>query len=46
VTSSNGWGMDEPWEFVLDYWTVTIFLPTVLLLLAALAVITRLVDKD
>jgi hypothetical protein len=37
--------MDEPWELVLDYWTVVIFLPAVLLLLASLAFITRIMDK-
>jgi hypothetical protein len=38
--------MDSPWDFVLDYWTVTIFLPSVLLLIALLAFITRIVDKE
>jgi hypothetical protein len=37
--------MDSPWEWVLDYWTVTIFLPSVLLLIALLAVITRIADR-
>jgi hypothetical protein len=37
--------MDSPWEWVLDYWTVTIFLPSVLLLIALLAFITRLADR-
>jgi hypothetical protein len=37
--------MDEPWEFVLNHWTVTIFLPCVLLLIAILAVITRMADR-
>jgi len=32
------------WEIVLDHWTVTIFLPAVLLLIAALAIITRMMD--
>jgi hypothetical protein len=37
--------MDGPYDWILDYWTVTIFLPAVLLLIAALAVITRIADK-
>jgi hypothetical protein len=37
--------MDTPWEFVLDYWTVTLFLPAVLLLIVMLAVITRISDR-
>jgi hypothetical protein len=37
--------MDTPWEIVLDYWTVTIFLPAVLLLIALLALITRISDR-
>lgn len=37
--------MDTPWDWVLDYWTVTIFLPSVLLLIVILAVITRLADR-
>jgi hypothetical protein len=37
--------MDTPWEFVLDYWTVTLFLPAVLLLIMMLAVITRISDR-
>ncbi|MHA6627315.1 hypothetical protein ACU61A_17905 [Pseudonocardia sichuanensis] len=37
--------LDDVWEVVLDYWTVTIFLPAVLLLLATLAFITRVMDK-
>jgi hypothetical protein len=38
--------METPWEIVLDYWTVTIFLPAVLLLIALLAMITRITDRD
>ena len=34
------------WEIVLRHWTVTIFLPMILLLIAALALITRFVDKS
>jgi hypothetical protein len=37
--------MDRWYDWIFDYWTVTIFLPTVLLLLAALAIITRISDK-
>jgi hypothetical protein len=32
------------WEIVLDHWTVTIFLPAVLVLIAALAITTRIMD--
>jgi hypothetical protein len=38
--------METPWDIVLDYWTVTIFLPAVLLLIALLAMITRITDRD
>jgi hypothetical protein len=38
--------MEIPWETVLDYWTVTIFLPAVLLLIALLAIITRITDRE
>ena len=37
--------MKTPWDIVLDYWTVTIFLPAVLLLIVLLAVITRIADR-
>ena len=37
--------MDDLWEVVLDYWTVTMFLPAVLLLLASLAFVTSVMDK-
>ena len=37
--------MDTPYEWILNYWTVTIFLPAVLLLIASLAFITRIMDK-
>ena len=37
--------METPWDIVLDYWTVTMFLPTVLLLIALLAIITRISDR-
>jgi hypothetical protein len=32
------------WDIVLHYWTVTIFVPAVLLVIIALAMITRMVD--
>jgi hypothetical protein len=38
--------MELPWEFILDYWTVTIFLPAVLLLIALLAIMTRIADRE
>jgi hypothetical protein len=37
--------MDRPYEWILDYWTVTIFLPAVMLLIVTLAIITRIMDK-
>jgi hypothetical protein len=37
--------MDAPYDWILDYWTVTIFLPAVLLLIVTLAMITRIMDK-
>jgi hypothetical protein len=37
--------MDGPYDWILDYWTVTIFLPAVLLLIAILAIITRISDR-
>jgi hypothetical protein len=37
--------MKTTWDIVLDYWTVTIFLPAVLLLIAMLAIITRISDR-
>lgn len=37
--------MKTTWDIVLDYWTVTIFLPAVLLLIATLAIITRISDR-
>ena len=32
------------WDIVLHYWTVTMFVPGVLLVIVALAMITRMVD--
>ncbi len=37
--------MDRPYDWILDYWTVTIFLPAVLLLIVILATVTRIMDK-
>ena len=37
--------METPYDWILDYWTVTIFLPAVLLLIVTLAIITRIMDK-
>jgi hypothetical protein len=37
--------MEKPYDWILDYWTVTIFLPTVLLLIVVLAAVTRFMDK-
>ena len=37
--------METPWDVILDYWTVTLFLPAVLLLIAILAIITRIADR-
>ncbi|TQM36383.1 hypothetical protein [Pseudonocardia cypriaca] len=37
--------METPYDWILDYWTVTIFLPAVLLLIVVLAMITRIMDK-
>ena len=32
------------WDVILHYWTVTMFVPAVLLIIVALATITRMVD--
>ena len=37
--------MNTPYDWILDYWTVTIFLPAVLLLIVVLAIITRISDR-
>ena len=37
---------ETTWDIVLDYWTVTLFLPGVLILLAIIALITRIADRD
>jgi hypothetical protein len=33
------------WDFVFDHWSVTLLLPAVLLLMAALAFPTRVMDE-
>jgi hypothetical protein len=33
-------------ELVLDYWPMLVFVPALLVLIATLALITRLVDRD
>lgn len=33
-------------EIVLHYWPILVFVPALLVLIAALALITRLVDRD
>jgi hypothetical protein len=38
--------MDTWWDVVLDYWTVTIFLPSILLILFIIGLITRITDRD
>jgi hypothetical protein len=43
--TAEEWHMDNPYGWVLNYWTVTIFLPAVLLLIVVLAMITRIMDK-
>jgi hypothetical protein len=32
------------WDVILHYWTITMFVPAVLLVIATLAVTTRMVD--
>lgn len=32
------------WDIVLSYWTVTLFVPAILIVIATLAMITRVVD--
>lgn len=36
---------DTPWDIMLDYWPVTIFLPVIAIILITLAVITRIWDN-
>ena len=38
--------MHSMWDTVLNYWTVTIFLPTIMIILAIVALITRITDRD
>ena len=33
------------WDVILHYWTVTLFVPAILLVIVTLAVITRMVDE-
>lgn len=35
----------EFWDFVVDHWSVTILLPTILVVIAALAFVTRMWDR-
>ena len=32
------------WDVILHYWTVTIFVPLILLIIATMAVLTRVID--
>jgi hypothetical protein len=32
------------WDVILHYWTVTMFVPAILLIIVTLAVVTRMVD--
>jgi hypothetical protein len=32
------------WDVILHYWTVTMFVPAILLTIATLAVLTRVID--
>jgi hypothetical protein len=43
----EGWSMGSnatTWDVILHYWTVTMFVPLVLLVIATLAVLTRVID--
>ena len=45
--AAKGWSMGSnatTWDFILHYWTVTIFVPAILLIIATLAVLTRVID--
>jgi hypothetical protein len=47
ITRAKGWAMGSnasTWDVILHYWTVTMFVPAVLLIIVALATITRMVD--
>jgi hypothetical protein len=33
-------------EFLLDYWPIALFVPSLLVLIAILAVVTRVIDRD
>jgi hypothetical protein len=46
-TAAKGWSMGSnatTWDIILHYWTVTIFVPAILLVIATLAIVTRVVD--
>ena len=32
------------WDVILHYWTITIFVPLILVLIATMAVLTRVID--
>jgi hypothetical protein len=32
------------WDVILHYWTITMFVPAILLVIATLAIVTRVVD--
>jgi hypothetical protein len=36
----------ETWESIVHHWPMTIFVPAVLVILATLALIGRMVDRD
>jgi len=36
----------QTWDSIVHHWPMTIFVPAVLLVLATLAVIARMVDRD
>lgn len=38
--------MSPTMKFVLDYWPMVVFVPSILVLIAVLAIITRIVDDD
>ena len=33
------------WEILLDYWPIALFVPGILVLIALLALVTRMVDR-
>jgi hypothetical protein len=43
----EGWSMGSnatTWDVILHFWTVTMFVPAILLIIATLAVLTRVID--